>query len=74
MEGIVVELSPAARDYLTRSAHHRECSREMHMDCGPLGVDGVPVWTCDRGLSEDACKAARVCSCGLDDLRRAIHG
>lgn len=70
----MVELSPSASRYLARAYHDRECSREKHMQCGPLGVDGVPVWTCDHGLDEAACKAARVCTCGLDDLRRAIRG
>lgn len=71
----MVELSPAARDYLARLYHRDLCTKEKHLECSELGdEDGVPVWTCDYSLSESACKAARVCTCGLDDLRRAING
>jgi hypothetical protein len=70
----VIELSPNAARYLADASHGTLCSADEHSECGLLGVDGVPVWTCDFSLEEAACKAARMCSCGLDDLRRAIRG
>lgn len=71
----MAELSRSALRYLKDAPHGSQCTHEKHLECAYVGDEnGIPVWTCDESLSEAACKTARVCSCGLNDLRRAIRG